>query len=195
MELTMKESPYLIEPSERIKEAIRLAIKKNLFERFDIDKRLVNDYINSKNNLPIWIMEVVCKINLEDIKIPAQYQYLWFCLHNTTLTRTQPSGRVFRTKVNFSSCYVELNDDIKGYLKKACEVMNLPLYKFTTLCGYKKALANNKKTIPLLVILKICQILDKDVWDLLEGHICFGKNRREGKITLPKKEEDAELIW
>jgi len=193
-EIKMKNSPYFVQYSDNVKQAIEYALSKDLLKIYCIPNKTIQDYFNKKKELPIWIVEAACKLNLQDIKIPAQYQYLWFCLHNTILRRKQPSGREFKTKVNFASCYVKQDKPIKELLKKACKILNLPLYKFSVLCGYKKAIAKHKKVMPLLALLKICQILRINIWDLLQDKELFGKTSRIGKITIPINQKYIELI-
>jgi len=190
----MKNSPYFVQYSDDVKQAIKYALGKGLLEKYEIDYKAIQDYFDKKKELPIWIIKTACKLNLQDIRIPAPYQYLWYCLHKTILRRKQPSGREFETKVNFTSCYVKQDKKIKGLLNRACKVVNLPLYKFSILCGYKKAIANNKKVMPLLALLKICQILKINIWDLLQNKELFGKTNRIGKITIPKNQKDTELL-
>ena len=168
-------------------------MKKGLLETYNINRLIIEDYFNSKLEIPIWIVEAACNINLNDIKIPTQYQYLWFCLHNTILRRKQPSGKEFKTKVNFSSCYVKLDEKLEKKLDEACKVVDLPKYKFVSLCGYKKLNIYLKK-IPLKVILKVCQILKLDIWELIEDQDLFGKTNRNGKIKAPSNKRDVDLM-
>ena len=100
----------------------------------------------------------------------------------------------FASKVNFNSCYLILNEEIRNLLSKACKAVNLPTYKFVRLCGYKKVNWTNENIIPLIGIIKICQILKIDVWNLLEGHEIFSKTQKVGKITIPKSKNNVDLI-
>ncbi len=196
----MEKSPYLVEPSEKPKNAIKFAIERGLFNKFRLEKNLVNGYLNSKFSIPIWIIEAACNINREDIKAPVQYQYVWFCLHGTKVSRVQPSGRKFNSIVNFSSCYIKSNDKIKKLITRARNSINLPQAKFSVLCGYKYGnlrFYNNK--IPITAILKVSQIFNFNIWKLLENYELFGKTSSEGGITIPKfnnlRDINLILIW
>ena len=190
--LNLLRNPYLVKYSKRVKQAIEYALERNLLKDYNINPSKITHYFNKKQALPIWIIEAACNVNLKDIKIPAQYQYLWFCLHDTILTRKQPSGRQFKTKVNFTPCYVRLDNKLIKLLNQAQKIMNLPMYKFINLWGCKKT--DNKKTISLLALLKICQILKINIWNLLENYELFSKSRREGKIVIPSNNPDVNLI-
>lgn len=190
--LKLLNSPYLVQYSENVSNAIKYALKKDLLRKYDINPLIINEYLIQKREIPLWVVEATCNTNLEDINTPAIYQYLWYCLHKTVLTRKQPSGREFKIKVNFSPCYVKLDNKIRRLLYKACNTVNLPFYKFTRLCSYKKL--NNKNTISLLVLFKTCQILKIDIWNLLEDCELFGKNNWTGKIIIPKNTKDIDVI-
>lgn len=196
----MIKSPYFVEPSKKPQEAIRFAVERGLFKEFKIDKKLISEYLNSKCTIPIWIVESACSINKNYTEIPPQCQYLWFCLHGTNIKRAQPSGRKFNSLVNFSSCYIRSNDKIKQLITKACKLLKLSQRNFSVLCGYRKGtirIYNNK--IPLIVILKASQILNIDIWGLLENYELLGKTSKEGKIIIPKSDKNIEialiLIW
>jgi len=190
--LNLLENPYLVKYSKRVKQAIEYAIERNLLEDYNISPSIITHYFNKKQTLPIWIIEATCNINLKDIKIPAQYQYLWFCLHNTILIRKQSSGRLFKTKVNFSPCYIRSDKGIIKLLKQAQKIMNLPMYKFIRLYGIKKT--DNKKTISILALLKICQILKIKIWNLIKSYELFGKTSRIGKIVITDNDPNADLL-
>ena len=196
----MKENPYFVEPSKKPQKAIQLALEKGLLERLDIDEKLIKNYLDSKYPIPLWVLEAACNINKAHIKIPAQYQYLWFCLHGANVTRTQPSGRKFRPLVNFTSCYVKSNDRLKELIVKAYNSLNIPQTKFSVLCGYKEGTIRvNMNKIPIIVILKISQIFKIDIWKLLEGHMLFGKTSKKGRIKIPNCKKnvtmDVILTW
>ncbi|HLC67160.1 MAG TPA: hypothetical protein VJK52_05975, partial [Candidatus Nanoarchaeia archaeon] len=187
-------SPYFVEYSDVVAKALTYA--KPELRDYDVLPAL-EAYFKHQAELPLWVVEVACQLNLRDITIHARYQYLWFCLHETTLTRTQPSGRVFRTKVQFPSCYVQMDAKLRSLLLQACAVMEIPLRKFPALCGYKKA--DYIKSLPLLAIMKICQIQQTDIWALLAGRALFGMTRKTGQIVIPRNFNDVNimilLIW
>lgn len=190
--LNLTKSPYSVKYSNRVAQAVKYSLEKGLLNKHSIDKSIISNYLKNKAELPLWIVEAVCKTNLKHTFVPAQYQHLWFCLHNTILTRKQPSGREFHTKVNFAPCYIALDKRLKELLYRACKTVNLPAYKFIELCGYKKG--DNKDTISILTLLKICQILRIDVWELSQGYEFFGKTNKTGKIIIPKDKKDVDLL-
>ncbi|MFC1697154.1 hypothetical protein ACFL1H_02385 [Nanoarchaeota archaeon] len=192
--LTMLYSPYYIQFSDKVSKALSYALKKDLMEEYDVDLTLITDFINHQKEIPIWILEAACNINIKYREIPASYQYLWFCLHGTKLKRSQPSGRIFYIKVNFTSCYLHLDEKLKYFLLKALKSIQLPLYKFCGLCGYHKGEWLNTKVIPLIVILKICQILSINIWNIIKGKELFSKTRKHGKIIIPINFFETEIV-
>lgn len=192
--LVMEKNPYFVEPFPKPQEAIKFAVQKGLYDKFKIDKELINNYINYKSSIPIWIIEAACNINRNYVEIPVQYQYLWFCLHGVNINRIQPSGRKFNSLVNFSPCYIKSDNKIKQLMVNARNSLNLSQGKFSVLCGYKEGVIRfYKDKIPITVILKLSQILNFDVWKLLENYEFFGKTSREGKITIPRLKSNIEI--
>ena len=192
--LVMTKSPYLVEPFKNAQEVIKIAVDNGLLQKFELDEELIKDYLDSKDSIPLWIVEAACDINKAHIKIPAQYQYLWFCLHGANVTRTQPSGRKFRSLINFTSCYVNSDDRLKELIIKTCKYLNIPQTKLSILCGYKEGtIRMNMNKIPLIVLLKISQILKRDIWKLLEGYMLYGKTSKKGRIKIPNCEKDVKM--
>ncbi len=185
-------NPYSVQYSKRVEKSLKYALERNLIDEYDIEYRTLRNYFTKGIEIPLWVVEAACRINLKDVHIPAEFQYLWFCLHATILTRKQPSGRVFRTRVNFSPCYIELDDGIRKLLSEASKSLNLPIYEFVRLGGINKTDSN--KSISLLLLLKICQILRIDIWNLLTGCELFGKTKKTGKITILSSILDADLM-
>ena len=192
--LQLVNSPYYIQFSDKVNNCLKLAIDNGLYKNYAVDKQILPKFIKEKGEIPLWILETACKINENSINIPAQYQNIWFCLHNSILRRKQPSGREFNTKVNFNSCYIVLDKEIRNLLKEACKAVNLPTYKFVHLCGFTKVNWTNENIIPLIAVIKICQILKLDVWNLLEGCVLFSKTQKVGKIIMPRNKKDIDLI-
>lgn len=186
-------SPYSVKFSEDIESAINLSREK-LIQIPEL-KGYIEKYVFDKKDIPLWVIEYVCKINLDDDSIPAQYQYLWYCLHNATLTRKQPSGRIFNTKVNFTTVYLSIDDEIKKYLIKVSEITNISLSNLPILWGNKPSNYLSQGKLPLIAMLKISEILKLNIWDLLEGHILNGKTSLMGKITIPKNNIDIEILF
>jgi hypothetical protein len=198
--LRFLDSPYFIYYSSNIIEAINIAIHNGLFNEYSINSRLINDYKRKKKLLPIWVAEAACSINSKYHKIPITYQNLWFCLHNTNITRTQPSGRKFRSKVRFAPCYISTNKKIRKLLEETLTKLNTSQRRFSLLCGHKYgSIRLRHGKLPITVILKICQVLKLNIWDLLENCELTGKTSQKGKITIPKNKEDSDidvlLIW
>src|SRR3989344_4538154 len=117
--LTLINNPYLVKPSKKAQDALKLAISNNLFDQFkNLDRNLINDYLNSKINIPIWIIEAACKINEQFLEIPIQFQNIWFCLNGVNVMRIKPSGKIVNTKILFAPVYVRTNEKIKLFLDK-----------------------------------------------------------------------------
>jgi len=198
--LESTKSPYLVEYSSNVATALNFAIQKNLSTSCRIEQFLIQDYLKKKKPIPIWIVNAACKLNNNDLKIPLTYQNLWFCLHNSILTRQQPSGRRFRTKVSFANCYINSNQKITFLLEEVRKKLKISQRRFSELCGYKKGafhIVNTKH--PIAVILKACQILKIEPWKFLEKCELSGKTSSAGKIIIPEDKKDIEiytlLIW
>lgn len=198
--LNLLKNPYEIEYSRRVVKTIDVAMNKGFISLYNINPKIIKDYKHKKKLLPLWVLEAACKINNSYHEIPIDYQNIWFCLHDTILTRMQPSGRRFRTKVNFTSCYTRFDKRLKELLANACNKANISLTKFSVLCGYKDGtIRRNSNIISLKAVLKICQLIESDIWDILENYELFGKTNRLGKIKIPRNEWNIEIetliVW
>jgi len=197
----MQNSPYLVESSKNPQQAIKFAIEKGLFEKFNINKELVEDYLNSKGYIPIWILEAACNINKDYIEIPVQYQYLWFCLHNRRIRRIAPKGKVINPKNGSNVVYIDLNKKIEGLIKKSLNIY--PKYKLAKLCGYKSGWPitlwlRKKERISIFALMKICQIQKKDIWNVIDNCKIYSKTNYNSifyKNILHKRDLIYLLTW
>ena len=190
----MYKNPYTVEPSIKPQQAIRFALCNGLIEKYEVNEGAIADYLDYKSNLPIWILEAACGINKEDYRIPIIYQNIWLCLDNGTLSRIQPSGKKFITKVKFATCYVNLDKKLKKLLLEACDSIKFSKAKFSQLCGYRYGnIRTTNDNISITVILKVCQILKINIWSLLENYELFGKTKKEGKIIIPKNQKNSDI--
>ena len=180
--VTMKESPYLVEPYEDPQQAIKFALKKGLLENFNINKDLINNYLDSKSDLPIWILDATCLLNKEDTIIPVKYQYLWFCLNKVNVKRFLPNGKMFNPEVKFHTVYIEPSNKIIVSIKKALAIIRTKK-ELGRLCSVKRQTIYqwiNKKVRPTLIgLLKICQILNMNIWTLIDNQKLYSKSENE----------------
>lgn len=194
--VTLKRNPYSIEPSKKPQQALKFAIKKGLFKKYNINKKIVYDYLDSKCHIPIWILEAACSMNKNDCSIPIQYQHIWFCLNNVKVKRIQPSGRIFNPKVQFVPVYVRTNQKIKNLLNKITSFVKKN--RFIELSGFKEHSIFSKwynRTVPITAILKACQITGDNFVDIIDNCEIGGISRKEGTIIFNKKrDKDLEKI-
>jgi len=193
--LRLRQNPYLIEYNPDVMKAIDVSISNGLHDYYDIDSQFIDEYRNKKKPLPIWILEAACNVNSKHHLIPINHQNIWYCLNNAVVTRSQPSGRIFQSRVCFSPCYIDVDETIKKVFIDTLNKLGTSQSKFSLLCGYKVGTTRiiNKK-IPITAILKICQVLKLDIWQLLKGHKLFGKTSKTGTIIIPEKEQDPDIL-
>ncbi len=193
--LTLVHNPYYISYSSNVLKAIYLAIHKGLLTKFGIDSKLIEDYKCQKGLIPIWVLEAACILNKTDIKIPIEFQNVWYCLHNSKLIRKQPTGRIFNTKVNFTPCYIKWDEKLKSLLDESMEKLSMSKKEFSSFCGYKpRRIRYYQKKIPITIILKMCQILDLNVWTLLEGYEMIGQTSKIGGIRINDNKKCVDLM-
>ncbi|MBU2639923.1 MAG: hypothetical protein KKG75_04435 [Nanoarchaeota archaeon] len=199
--ITMKRSPYLVEPSINPQQALKYAIEKGLFEYFKIDKELVADYLNSKKEIPIWIIETACNINKNNFLIPIKYQHLWYCLNEVKVKRFQPSGNIFNPKVSFVPVYIRSNKKIRNLIDKV--TLYVKKNRFVELSGFKFRKGGifsqwRNRTIPITAIMKACQIAGENFLDLIDNSIIEGVTNKNGAIIFNKrrnKDLETILFW
>lgn len=204
MKISTRNSPYFIEPNEKPIKALKFAFKNNKEELLKITKlneKIVDSYLSGKDWMPIEVIESACKLNSLNVSIPIMYQNLWFCLDGVKLKR-RTATRIIKPTVHFHSVYVEPKDRIikaielaldkigtKCELGKLCNVKRQTVYQWIT-----------KKTRPqLLGMLKICQILNIDIWRLIDGCKLYGHSCPEEESIVfrnfPRKDLTDLLVW
>ena len=193
----MYKNPYQVEPSENPKQAIKFALERGLIERHRIDPNIVNNYLKSKSNIPIWILEAACNINNEDINIPIKYQVLWFCLDKNKLKRRLNKKKVLSPILSFSTVYIEPSVKIIKTIKQALSIIGTKK-ELGRLCSVKRQTVYQwiaKKTKPsLLGLLKICQILNKNIWDLIENHKLYSYSATNKEFLVFKNYPENQII-
>lgn len=186
----------MVEPAKKPQQVLKFAIEKDLFKKYNIKKKIVYDYLNSKCYIPIWILEAACNINKHDCLIPIQYQYIWFCLNNIKVKRIQHSGRIFNPTVQFVPVYIKTNKKIKNLLNNITSFVKKN--KFIELSGFKEHSIFSKwynRTIPITAILKACQITGDNFVDMIDNCEIGGISSKKGTIIFNKKRnKDLEKI-
>jgi hypothetical protein len=114
--------------------------------------------------------------------------------------RRQQSGRIFRTKVNFTPCYVQWDERIKNLIDSAMLTLQMNKKEFSLFCGYNpRRLRFYQKKVPITIILKVCQILKINPWNLLVGYRLFGRSRDINGVKIDNEKPDINmyklLIW
>jgi len=123
-----------------------------------------------------------------------------YSLHGKILTRQQPSGRIFNTKVNFTPVYVRLSSKIK-YLINIYKEENKLSWKEVSLklTNKPRMLDNQKRKISLLALINLCNYAKNNLWETINSAKISGKSCEKGAITLPIKENepivDYLLVW
>lgn len=197
MNLTMQNSPYWIEPAEKPQKAIKLALKMGLLQKNIIDEKMLDGYLKSKNSVPIWVIEASCKMNKKNSEIPIQYQNVWFCLNQAILVRKMPT-KIIKPKLNFYSVYIEPSERVISLINSAIEKVGSKT-KLAILCG-----VNHRQSIrqwesgeirpQLMGFMKICEILKKDVWKVLNGHKMYGHSCPEEESLTFRNYSTSELL-
>lgn len=129
--------------------------------------------------IPIDMLRKATESCLKDPHIPIYFQNLWFCLHQQIVRKPASTGYM-ELKVLFPPIRVEKNEKILTLLKHAKE--QIGHRKFAELCGLTHWAAyswfTKKHLPPITAVMKACQILRKDVWDVLDGvKLCGTKDR------------------
>lgn len=176
----------------------------NLIYEVERHPEVIKAFEYTKKEIPSKIglldLKEVCDINKNDLLIPIQYQYLWYCLNGVKLTRKK--GRViFNPKVSFYPIYVE-NDSEVIKLIKIC-INKIGSKNFAKLVNRSLSRVtdwkNGKRKPPLTAILKACQIFKKDPWKFLENKKLFSQSKSEDNYLIFRDYDSIDLneilIW
>lgn len=185
-------SPYFIEIHSSPRKAIELALERGL-----VRSNYVINYLRGKKKLPISILESACQINKKDEKVPVKYQYAWFCLDKVRLYRKASETKYVSPRVSFHPIYVEpkehifdlfretLKDKTKTELARLCSVKHRQIiYQWVT----------GKIRPQLTGLLKVCQLLDEDIWSVLDGCKLYGHSCPEEENLVFKNYHRRELL-
>ncbi|MFH0836636.1 MAG: hypothetical protein V1870_00745 [Candidatus Aenigmatarchaeota archaeon] len=121
-------------------------------------------------------MKRVCEKNLKNWQIPIDYQYVWFCLHNTRVSRTFVNMRTTSSEISFHAISVESNKKIKYLLNQAITKVGLETFSNLS-CIRKSSIKDWIKGLykpHITAILKACQIFDINPWLFLNGLKLYG---------------------
>lgn len=197
MQITMKESPYLVEPSKNPQKALKYAIEKGLFKIDEIDKDLIKNYLDCKKEIPIWIIEAACKLNENFIEIPVKFQYLWFCLSKVKVKRRLNQNKILNPEVDFFTVYVEPSKKIINLIEKAISKIGTKTQLGELCCVKRQTIYQNitKRIKPnLMTLLKVCQILKKNVWKEIDNHKLYSYSNSDDDYLLFKNYQEDEII-
>jgi len=195
----MEEFCYKIPYCKEVKKAIDFALNENsnIF-----DKELLEEWKENRINLPISILDKTCKLNEKNPNIPVKYQFTWFCLHNVKVFRKQLGGKIISPIVKFAPIYIEKRKNLLHFLRKAIKILRSK-EKFCGLIGYSRTSLNgwlNLKSVrkpPITAFIKACQLLNIDLWDVLDGVKLYGKTSKN--FIVFKKNISSEIddlrIW
>lgn len=198
-----KKSFYLVAPSRIPQKAIEIALKNPCFQKDEDEEEIMRDYLKSQKPLPIHLLERACKTNSKDKFISIQYQNLWICLNRTNIERKVSDTRTVNPIVNFHSVYVEPKEHIVQLVKDALALIGTKT-ELARLCGTKFRQTiyqwTTKETRPQLIgLIKICQLLGKDIWEEIDGCKLYGHScPEEEAITFqnhPRRELLDLLTW
>lgn len=110
-------------------------------------------------------------------------------------------GKIVKPKVDFATVYVEKKDELMKLLLKAIEKCGGKAI-FCTLVGYSLTSLNewlNLRSVrkaPVVAFFKVAQLLDLDIWKILDGVKLFGKTSRDYLVYREKYQEiENLLIW
>lgn len=195
----MEEFCYKIPYCKEVEKTIDFALKENSNV---FDKKLLKKWKENRINLPISILDKSCKLNEKNPNIPVKYQFTWFCLHNVKVFRKQLGGKIISPIVKFAPIYIEKRKKLLHLLRKAIEILHSK-EKFCGLIGYSRTSLNgwlNLKSVrkpPITAFIKVCQLLNIDLWDVLDGVKLYGKTSKN--FIIFKKNISSEIdylrIW
>ncbi|MDD5163291.1 MAG: hypothetical protein PHD95_03730 [Candidatus ainarchaeum sp.] len=202
-EQMFEESSYFVELSKNPQKAIEIALQNPTFERTENEEKTMKDYLDSKCLLSIRLLERACRINAQDKFIPIQYQQLWVCLNKTRIQRNVANKRIVKPLVAFHSVCLEPKDNLVGLVNDALKLVGTKT-ELAKLCNVKHRQliyfwTKKQGKIQLLALIKICQLLDKDIWQEIDDCKLYGHCAPEEEaITFhnyPRRELLDLLIW
>lgn len=148
--------------------------------------------------IPIDVLQKATEICINDRYAPVYLQNLWFCLHRQIVRKPASTGYI-ELKVLFPPVRVEKNEKILSLLKHAKK--QIGHRKFAELCGLTHwtiySWFTKNYLPPITAIMKACQILRKNVWEVLdEVKLCGTKDRITFRNHLDNqvKKDLADLI-
>ncbi|MDD5651251.1 MAG: hypothetical protein PHF86_12690 [Candidatus Nanoarchaeia archaeon] len=144
------------------------------------EKRVLKAFEYAKEEIPEIIrledLRKICNRNLENWKVPIQYQYLWYCLHGLRISRKFENGRITDSKVSFHTISIELNNKLIKLVKQTINKVGIDRFAF--LCNVSdytiKSWLNRIYKTQITCIFKACQILNKDPWKILNNCKLYG---------------------
>lgn len=129
--------------------------------------------------VPIDVLKEATESCSRDPYVPIYLQNLWFCLHRQIVRKPVNIGYI-ELRVLFPPVRVNKNEKILNLLKHAKDWVGHK--KFAELCGLTHwaiySWFTKKHLPPLTAVMKACQILGKEVWEVLDGvQLCGTKDR------------------
>jgi len=190
LNLKVDKSPYLVRQSLDVIELI------NIYSRYH-GSAVLEDY---QDYYRLDFIKMLCDFNKQYYDIPIKYQNIHFFLHKEILERSQRSGRKFCSSFHFPSCYINLDSDLRDVVIRTKLRYKWSLRELTKICSsFRSEIRLSKKSIPLEIIIKCCDLLELPLWDLLSGKVMYGKTYGKRHITIPSKSSDYKLdtilIW
>jgi len=177
---------YKVELSPKVKETLSLA-------------KIKYDKIRW---MPIEKVKKACEINLKDSFKPIYVQYLWYCLDETKIKRKLKGGRIVKPKVIFNSVYLEPKNKFIKLLKKAMsKLLNSKRQNFAKLVDRSPQTLDTWKSgrgkIPLTAILKACQLMNLDIWEVINKEKIFASGKDKTNYIIFKNSQNIGeiLVW
>lgn len=143
-----------------------------------VEKAGIRKWLNAEW-IPIDVLQKAAESCSKDPYTPIYLQNLWFCLHRQIVRKPASVGYA-ELRVLFPPVRVEKNEKILSILKHAKE--QIGYMKFAELCGLTHwtiySWFTKRHLPPITAVMKACQILRKNVWEVIDGvKLCGTKDR------------------
>ena len=177
------ESKYLIHFADNPRHAVRLAFGEKPKDFSGSEANAIKKYLSNEVLLPINVLKKSCRINKIDANIPIQFQHIWICLNKCKIERQLSEIKKVTPIVAFHSVYVEPRKNLTELVETAVKLVGTT-GKLALLCNVKKRQTVSQwrtgKTKPqLIALLKICELLEKYVWQEIDGCRLYGNGSPE----------------
>ncbi len=145
--------------------------KPDLFKvrKSDKLKNTFPDIFSDKEEADIGKIEEECYKQREGLYSPAEFLSIWFLLHGEYIKR-KGTDRFYQ--VSFPTVYADPTDKVKTVIRNAGKELGY-LQDFAKVCGITRGAVYNwlqeYKRVPLMGLMKACQVTNIDFWKFLDG--------------------------